>query len=1158
MAPFEYTRTVSHPYTKTSTQHKHILPTQFRHPPFSAPAIPFRWVNTKTAWKLSEEFKLECNQDLEPDLGFDTTWVQDYRNQKPLLDYFFSYVKPEKSLCFFYAKQTPLSDDNRRVLIGVGRVLHVGNSEEYKNDGTKGLRCLIWDHSIQHSIRPDFKDGFILPYQAILAAAEKDESINPAGYVAYAPNDRHEEFSYATEHVTHDAAISALLSCANSLRKISEKVEGHFDGQFKWINDRLIELWTRRGPCPGLGAALSAFGVQQSYFVAEEIFSKIDENEDPWPLVNQVFCHPQLLSDEVSPQISLSLQLKWKNLPDQRKSLLKLLSRFELNSEQATRFYVKEDRNKSGIDCSDSDLLRNPYLLFELDRYSQSPISLATIDHGLFPDKIVRSKHPIPEPSLINDATDWRRVRALIVNTLENSALEGHTLLPQSQVINYIRDSDLDPICPIDEDLLAVLDDKFDPIVSLAKMKDGKRAYQLNRLSQMDSIIRKTVKKRIGGSRNSLAKGSLKVWSQMLNGELKEKGVQAADNQDEKHAREEKVAALKELGESRLSVLIGPAGTGKTKLVVSTLCHHPEINAGGILLLAPTGKARVKMQQATGLPAQTIAQFLRPSRRFDENTGIYKLSEAEPVEDYKTVVVDEASMLTEEMLAALFDSLTGVDRYVLVGDPRQLPPIGAGRPFVDIIALCTPQNIETTFPKVGSAYAELTVRRRQVGKRREDLELADWYSGRDLGPGGDEIFNDINGTNLLQHLSMSQWDTENEIFEKILEVLVKELNLVNSSDSIHFEVSLGGKQSGQYVYFNNGCSNWAEKWQILSPVKGNTYGVRDINRLVQKQFRSRTIDLAYDFRKKSIPKPLGPDRIVYGDKVINTFNHRRFSVWPKEDALQYVANGEIGTVVGKFRGKYDKWSGPLPVNVEFSSQPNFSYSFKGSDFGDEENPPLELAYAITVHKSQGSEFNICFLILPNHCKLLSRELLYTALTRQRDRLVILHQGNWSEFKKYSSETFSETARRYTNLFQDPDLVLVEDRFFEDSLIHRTRRGETVRSKSEVIIADNLDSEHIRYSYEKQFIGDDGLVRYPDFTIEDESGQLYLWEHLGMYYEENYRKKWKKKLEWYTSQGILPIEEGKGKRGILIVTKDTEKGGINSNEIKDLVNKTFNC
>ena len=83
-----------------------------------------------------------------------------------------------------------------------------------------------------------------------------------------------------------------------------------------------------------------------------------------------------------------------------------------------------------------------------------------------------------------------------------------------------------------------------------------------------------------------------------------------------------------------------------------------------------------------------------------------------------------------------------------------------------------------------------------------------------------------------------------------------------------------------------------------------------------------------------------------------------------------------------------------------------------------------------------------------------------------------------------------------------------------------------------------------------------MVRYPDFTIQDESGQLYLWEHLGMYYEENYRKKWEKKLAWYRSQGILPSEEGKGKRGTLIITKDTEKGGINSDEIKKLVNKTF--
>jgi hypothetical protein len=321
-------------------------------------------------------------------------------------------------------------------------------------------------------------------------------------------------------------------------------------------------------------------------------------------------------------------------------------------------------------------------------------------------------------------------------------------------------------------------------------------------------------------------------------------------------------------------------------------------------------------------------------------------------------------------------------------------------------------------------------------------------------------------------------------------------------------------------------------------------------------FRSQVIALAHDYRRKMIPQPLGPDGIVYGDKVINTVNHRRYRVFPKEEALEYVANGEVGIVVGMFRRTFAKWNGPLPVNVEFSSQPGFNYTYGSSDFAEEASPPLELAYAITIHKAQGSEFNICLLVLPSQCRLLSRELLYTALTRQRDRLIILHQGNWKEFKKYSSESYSETARRFTNLFADPDIVAVEESFFENSLIHRTRRGETVRSKSEVIIADNLDSENIRYSYEKPLISDDGLLRYPDFTIEDESGAMYYWEHLGMFYEEGYRKQWEKKLGWYRSQDILPLEEGGGKRGTLIITKDTEKGGIDSEEINRLIKKTF--
>ena len=161
--------------------------------------------------------------------------------------------------------------------------------------------------------------------------------------------------------------------------------------------------------------------------------------------------------------------------------------------------------------------------------------------------------------------------------------------------------------------------------------------------------------------------------------------------------------------------------------------------------------------------------------------------------------------------------------------------------------------------------------------------------------------------------------------------------------------------------------------------------------------------------------------------------HRK--VYPAKDSA-YIANGEIGMAVGFF------WKNGLPdmrwkLEVEFSSQPGFKYDFTKRDFAEESDPALELAYALTVHKSQGSEFGTVILVLPNPCHLLSRELVYTALTRQKDRIVILHQGPRTELRKYSSDDRSETARRLTSLFAAPSPVEINGRFFENNLIHRT-------------------------------------------------------------------------------------------------------------------------
>ena len=164
----------------------------------------------------------------------------------------------------------------------------------------------------------------------------------------------------------------------------------------------------------------------------------------------------------------------------------------------------------------------------------------------------------------------------------------------------------------------------------------------------------------------------------------------------------------------------------------------------------------------------------------------------------------------------------------------------------------------------------------------------------------------------------------------------------------------------------------------------------------------------------------------------------------------------------------------------------------------------------------------------------------------------MHQGPRTELRKYSSDDRSETARRLTNLFVAPSPVDIDGRFFEDYLIHRTARGEMVRSKSEVIIADHLASKGVEYGYE-QPLTIEGVTKYPDFTIEDmESGLTFYWEHCGMLHVLSYRHRWEEKLGWYRAHGILPREDGDGENGTLIVTRDEANGSIDSAKITALI------
>jgi len=1178
MATFPLSMQKKHPYAEmATTTHGHFAETPYTIRPYSAAGIPFRWMlreqmEGNEKWgvqSIKEDLQIAYQSDREPDLTENEhwdkdkkTWVQEGTNQRTILDTFFSAAKPDESLVFFYAKRTPMAENVRRVIVGVGRIKSVSAPVEYRYAGgsrPKGkISGYLWERNVEHSIRPNGADGFLLPYHQMLQVAEADDSVDLVACTAFAPDECFGNYSYGTELLPHDGAISSLLAIEKAIKAMRAYIDAPWDDYLAWIDAELNRLWEVRGAYPGLGAALNAFGFEHGNLLAWYLASQGDEKFDPWPALGTVLVKPESMPSYLREGIGDTLRKKWEKLPDERRALLKLLARLSLSDNQAERWYQPTERKKVGITLDDATILANPYLVYEDDRLQEDPVAFATVDHGLFPPETIRTAFPIPKPSLVHEAIDSRRVRAVMLLTLEEAAMsEGHTYLMSSWVVQRIRERALQPDCPLDADTLPVIEDCLAPKIATIEVKDNLKAYQLDRYVETSALI----KSKIGKRKTRKPNQGEHNWAKLVDAAIDEGKPKKTLGKRDIEARKEKSAALEVLFKSGISVLMGAAGTGKSTLL-KALCSIDSVKTRGILLLAPTGKARVRLEQASGMQGhgKTVAQFLNKLDRYDGRTGRYFVnSGAERSAVHGTVIIDECSMLTEEQLAALLDAVENVDRLILVGDPKQLPPIGAGRPYVDIVNFLRPENIESQRIRVASCFAELTVTMRQDaedGVVREDVLLAQAFSGRPLDAGADEIWNTV-ASGKSKFIKLVRWNKPDQLHKILLEELKTELSLKSIDDEVTFECSLGGVYSeyegGSTVFFNTryngrpGASEKAEAWQILSPVKLYQYGVPAINRAFQQHFRKKFIDMAaLTGYKKKIPSPAGTEGIIYGDKVINVINKSGRNSYPEKDD-SYVANGDIGIVTGHRKMKGRNWA-PYEIEVEMASQPGITYKYKPWEF-DAENgtPPLELAYALTVHKTQGSEFGKTFVVVPNPCRILSRELLYTALTRQRDKVVILHQGDFRDLLQYSKEGASEINRRMTNLFTSsaPVEIKVNNKsvFLDERLIYLTENGDLVRSKSEWIIADKLKAAGIKYQYEQPLMLD-GFERLPDFTIrDDDSNTVWYWEHNGMLSDDEYKKRWERKKKAYIKAGILPIEEGGGENGTLLVTEEKEGTGL---------------
>ena len=227
----------------------------------------------------------------------------------------------------------------------------------------------------------------------------------------------------------------------------------------------------------------------------------------------------------------------------------------------------------------------------------------------------------------------------------------------------------------------------------------------------------------------------------------------------------------------------------------------------------------------------------------------------------------------------------------------------------------------------------------------------------------------------------------------------------------------------------------------------------------------------------------------------------------------------------------------------FSLKPNLLVDY-ASQSQVEEN--LELAYAISVHKAQGSEFERLYFVLPKYKRaLLSRELFYTGITRAQVHSTLFVQEDIAPILSLLRPENSYLSRINSSLFQfrpvPAEFQTMSD-WYEEGKVHRTLVGYMVRSKSEVIIANMLFDRDIPFKYELPLYAPDGTFYLPDFRI-NWRGEEFFWEHVGMLHDERYRKHWEIKKRWYDKH--FP--------GRLV---STQESGNLSIDAKDLIDKHF--
>lgn len=379
---------------------------------------------------------------------------------------------------------------------------------------------------------------------------------------------------------------------------------------------------------------------------------------------------------------------------------------------------------------------------------------------------------------------------------------------------------------------------------------------------------------------------------------------------------------------NKLSILTGGPGTGKTTVLntIVKILKH-HLPDSSVALLAPTGKASKRLSEMTGEPAMTIHRKMKMFK--NEDTG--ELHEIE--EDF--VIIDEFSMVDAPLASAFFNNISENTNVLLVGDVDQLPSVGPGlilRDFIDSEVISTTKLTEV-FRQAQESQIVRNAYRVNNGE----------FTKTESIPGGwtvDESKRDM---------IFRQYERDTDVRKNILTMI---------------------------DYYNRKLNVPIDEISVLSPMRKGGIGTNELNRIIQRKVNPKC--------KTKSEIMIDPDLNVLfreGDRVIQIENNQDLG----------VMNGETGVIDSIYETQVKKNNGQVKnetfIEVEVQSgygTETISYTLK------EAQEQLELAYAMTIHKSQGSEYRV--VIIPfdeSHRFMMKRNLIYTAMTRAKQHLVLV-------------------------------------------------------------------------------------------------------------------------------------------------------------------------